>query len=128
MKKSIFFLLVALALASCQSKEGKIFSFVEDFNNSEIVNPLIKQSKAYYINKREANIDFIFNAEDSVITNDILKKSFSSILGQVINAHPDLNTLVNDGVIFNLRIFNQFGTKVIESPLNKDNIKDLNVF
>lgn len=128
MKKSIFFLLVALVLASCQSKEGKIFSFVEDFNNSEIVNPLIKQSKAYYINKREANIDFIFNAEDSVITNDILKKSFSSILGQVINAHPDLNTLVNDGVVFNLRIFNQFGTKVIESPLNKDNIKDLNVF
>ncbi|TJZ62243.1 hypothetical protein FAZ15_06985 [Sphingobacterium olei] len=125
-KLTLFFL--ALVLASCKSKEGKIFAFIEDFNNSEISNPLVKQSKAYYINKKEANIDFILNATDSTITNDILKTSFPKILDQVVNSHPDLNSLVKDDVIFNLRIYNQFGTKVVESPLDKDNIANLNVF
>jgi hypothetical protein len=128
MKKLVFFLFLALVLASCKSKEGKIFAFVEEFNNSEIADSLVKQSKAYYINKKEANIDFILNATDSTITNDILKTSFPKILDQVVNSHPDLNSLVKDDVIFNLRIYNQFGTKVVESPLNKENIANLNVF
>lgn len=128
MKKLAFFLLLTLVLAACKSKEGKIFAFVEEFNNSEIADSLVKQSKAYYINKKEANIDFILNATDSTITNDILKTSFPKILDQVINSHPDLNSLVKDDVIFNLRIYNQFGTKVVESPLNKENIAHLNVF
>ncbi|WP_140936987.1 hypothetical protein [Sphingobacterium lumbrici] len=128
MKKLVFFLFLALVLVACKSKEGKIFAFVEEFNNSEINNPLVKLSKAYYINKKEANIDFILNATDSTITNDILKTSFPKILDQVVSTHPELNNLVKDDVIFNLRIYNQFGTKVIESPLNKDNIKHFNVF
>ena len=121
MRKLLFIFILSCIFISCKNKEARVYELVTAYNENKeaISNATLKHTKAYSLDKRTVSLDFIFNTKNDTF-GEPYTHELSAILMQVDQKYPECKKLIKDGMEFKLRIYNAFGIKMTEFPLEID--------
>ena len=121
MNKFLLLILLPLFFTACKNKEARVYDLVTTYNEHKeaISNPNLKHTKAYSLDKRTVSLDFIFDTKEDTF-GEPYGHELAGILQQVDQKYPECKKLMKDGMTFTLRVYNAFGIKITEFPLEID--------
>lgn len=127
MKKLTILFASIIFLTACDTKETRVFKFTQHVNDkeNEIKDEFLIQSKAFYVNKKEINLDLILKtrAIDTIPGVDIPK--IEKVVTTLFEKNPNGKDIIDGGTEVNLRLYNSAGVKISEIPLKDYSTKDL---
>lgn len=129
MKKLTILFAIFLFLIACENNESLVFKFTQHVNDKEnvIKDDFLIQSKAFYVNKKEVNLDLILKTKtnDTIPGEDILK--IEKVVNTLFEKNPQGKDIIDFGTEVNLRLYNSAGVKITEIPLKEYSTQDLAV-
>ena len=129
MKKLAILFVVFIFFASCKNKESRVFKFTQHVNDkeNEIKDEFLIQSKAFYVSKKQVNLDLILKTK----TNDTIPVQelgqVENVVKSLFDKNPNGKDIIEGGTVVNLRLYNSSGVKISEIPLKEYNMKDLDI-
>jgi len=129
MKRIAILFTTIFFLIGCENKESRVFKFAQQVNDkeNEIKDDFLIQSKTFYVNKNEVNMDLIVKTKaiDTIPTEDISK--IEKVVSTLFEKNPKGKDIIDGGTEVNLRLYNSSGIKIKEIPLKAYTTQDLNV-
>ncbi|GGE42269.1 hypothetical protein GCM10011413_05210 [Pedobacter psychrotolerans] len=118
---SFYLSIICTLFFSCKTKEQKANKFVGDFNKIMEHNPptAVVSSKAYYVNGSEVTISAGFNYVENQFESKITEDTAPEIFINIINSIPSGKDIYNDGVKFNLNLYDKNRVKFAETTISK---------
>lgn len=129
-KYFIYLFIVCLGVFSCKSKEQKLNDFVFKYNQvlSEGGFPAaVGTSKAIYKNGEEVIIEMQLNFLKDDLQATMIEKTAPDILFNIIKAVPEGEALFNEGVKFNLQLYDRSHLRFADTILSKQTFKNKEV-
>ena len=126
----IYLFVVCLFVFSCKSKEQKLNDFVFKYNQvlSDGGFPsAIGTSKAIYKNGEEVIIEMQLNFLKDDLQATMLEKTAPDIFFKIIKAVPEGQSLFNEGVKFNLQLYDRSRLRFADTILSKQTFKSMDV-
>ncbi len=124
MKKILLILGILLFVSSCDTDTERLYKFTKtynDINSEKYVNYLLERTKATYVNKKKVTIESTFRMHsDNVFHEEYFKKIMEDYANQIVLLYPDVYTLVNENVVFDIILKDVSGVKIAESKLDKE--------
>ncbi len=126
----IYLFVVCLFVFSCKSKEQKLNDFVFKYNQvlGEGGFPsAVGSSKAIYKNGEEVIIEMQLNFLKDDLQATMIAKTAPDIFFNIIKAVPEGQALFNEGVKFNLQLYDRSRLRFADTILSKQTFKSVDV-
>jgi len=126
----IYLLIACLGVFSCKSKEQKLYEFVNRYNQALGLGGFpsaVGSSKAIYKDGNEVIVELELNFLKDDLQATMIEKTAPDILFNIIKAIPEGHDLFNEGVKFNLQLFDKKHVKFADTILSKHTFKNIDV-
>lgn len=128
MRKLLFLLLFPLLIVACKNKEARSYELVTQINDDKeaLATDSLRHTKAYILDKKNIALDFVFATGEESLTEPIANQ-LSDVLSQISEKYPECQKLLKDGMNFKTRVYNKYGIKIQEHPLEADSEGQLKI-
>lgn len=127
MKRLLFIFAIATMLISCKkSTETKTAEFVKMYNStSDMMVRTAKFKSTKATSTADGNVDIEIHTTylKTDIEADLMKNAIPDLIGQAIQAEAKGKELLDEGVKFNLKVFDSNGEKLSEQIIDKNTKK-----
>lgn len=128
MRRLLFLLLFPLFIIACKNKEARSYELVTQINEDKevLTTDSLRHSKAYILDKKTIALDFVFATGEETLT-ELFANQLMDVLSQVSEEYPQCQKLLKDGMNFKTRVYNKYGVKIQEYPLEVDSEDQLKI-
>ena len=121
MRRILSIALVSLVFIACKTKETRTYELVQYYNSDKgiLTSDSLRYTKAYILDKRTVALDYVFSTQEEIVTKPFMDQ-LADVLSQVSGEYPECRNLIKEGIDFKARIYNKYGIKIQEYPLEVD--------